>query len=99
MEAVVFAVRARAVGGGGVKALGIGVRVRMVGQGRPFRDVLNLMLVGRTGTIRAPSDVPSMDWFVEMDEGAYDLDADAACLVPLDDERLADEAKADECAA
>ncbi|MCI2243798.1 hypothetical protein L3067_04145 [Xanthomonas sp. PPL568] len=64
-----------------------GVRVRFVGQPQPFRNVVCLLLVGRTGTIRAPSPVPGMDWDVEMDEGCYDIDAHASTLVPLEDQR------------
>lgn len=61
--------------------------MRFVGQPNPFRNVVCLLLVGCTGTIRAPSQVLGMDWYVEMDEGCYDLDAHASALVPLEDQR------------
>jgi hypothetical protein len=72
--------------------LAIGVRVRFIGQPHPFQNTVNLLLVGRTGVIRNASSLPGYDWFVEMDEGCYDIDADSRSLVPIGD----DEADASE---
>lgn len=69
-----------------MKPLGPGVRVRYLGQKHGYKNVVLMFLVGRTGVIQSRSTVPGMDWFVAMDEGAYDLDAAASALVPIDDD-------------
>ena len=69
-----------------MKALKPGVRVRFIGQKRPFRTIVPYLLVNRTGTITRISTVPGMDWEVEMDVGAYDIDAKAEALIPIDDD-------------
>ena len=68
-----------------MKLLRPGVRVRFIGQPEPFKNVICLLLVGRTGVIRGPSAMKGMDWYVEMDVGSYDLDTHASTLVPIDD--------------
>ena len=68
------------------RKLGPGVRVRFIGQKRPFKNIVLLVLVGRTGVIQSASSLPGLDWFVQMDEGAYDIDASSDALVPIDDE-------------
>lgn len=69
-----------------MKELAPGVRVRFIGQPEPFRNVICLLLVGRTGVIRGPSAMKGMDWEVEMDVGSYDLDAQASTLIPIADD-------------
>ncbi len=61
------------------------MRVRYIGQKHPFSNITLLILVGRTGVIQFRSTEPGCDWFVVMDEGAYDLDAAAQALIPIDD--------------
>lgn len=69
-----------------MKTLRPGVRVRFIGQKHPFKNIVSYLLVNRTGTIACASTVPGMDWSVEMDIGAYDIDAKAEALVPIDDD-------------
>ena len=69
-----------------MKQLQPGVRVRYIGQKHPFNNVVLLLLIGRTGVIKGRSSEPACDWFVSMDEGAYDLDAAAEALIPIDDD-------------
>ena len=69
-----------------MRHLAPGVRVRFIGQPEPFKNVTCLLLVGRAGVILGPSSIVGMDWEVEMDDGCYDLDAQASTLVPIDDE-------------
>lgn len=76
-----------------MKTLRPGVRVRFVGQKWPFKNIVSYLLVGRTGTITHASTVAGMDWYVEMDLGAYDIDAKAEALIPIED----DEADKDGC--
>lgn len=68
------------------RELAPGVRVRYIGEKYPFKNPVLLLLVGRTGVIKAPSQIPGLDWDVEMDEGAYSLDAAAEGLIPIDDD-------------
>lgn len=68
-----------------MRKLGIGVRVRYIGQAQPFQNPILLILVGRTGIIRDRSTMAGCDWFVEMDEGCIDLDSAAECLIPISD--------------
>jgi hypothetical protein len=65
--------------------LNIGVRVRYIGGQPIYNNAILYLLVGRTGVITARSTVPGMDWSVEMDEGCFDLDAQAQTLEPIDD--------------
>lgn len=69
-----------------MRRLGIGVRVRYIGQSWPMSNVLNLLLVGHAGVIRSRSTRDGFDWFVVMDEGCFDLDAKSEALVPLDEQ-------------
>jgi hypothetical protein len=66
--------------------MNIGTRVRYIGGQKVYRNVLLLMLLGHTGTIKARSDEPGKDWFVQMDEGCFDLDAQASALEPIADQ-------------
>jgi hypothetical protein len=66
--------------------LGVGVRVRYIGGQQRYANAVLYLLIGRTGVIAARSRVEGMDWLVEMDEGAYDIDAMASALVPIDDD-------------
>lgn len=69
-----------------MKRLQPGVRVRFIGQPKPFNDVMCLLLVGRTGVIRGESATKGMGWWdVEMDIGCYDMDAHESTLLPIDD--------------
>ena len=68
-----------------MKKLGVGVRVRYIGGQQRYANAVLYLLIGRTGVIAARSTVEGMDWLVEMDEGAYDIDAMASALVPIDD--------------
>ena len=69
-----------------MQKLGPGVKVRFIGQKRPFKNPVLLILVGRTGVIQSQSSLPGCDWYVVMDEGAYDIDAAAEALVPIEDD-------------
>ena len=68
-----------------MKKLDVGVKVRYIGGQRNYRCAALYLLIGRTGVIRSRSSVPGMDWDVAMDAGCYDLDAQSAALVPIDD--------------
>ena len=68
-----------------MKALKPGVRVRYVGQKRTPKNIILIALYGRTGIIRSASNESGYDWRVEMDEGAYDIDAKSEALEPIDD--------------
>lgn len=70
-----------------MKQLKIGVRVRYIGGQGKYNNAALYLLIGRTGVITARSTMPGMDWFVEMDEGCYDLDAAANTLEPIDDDQ------------
>lgn len=78
-----------------MKQLKIGIRVRYIGGQAKYNNAALYLLVGRTGVITARSKIPGTDWFVEMDEGCYDLDAAAKTLEPIDDDQ-ADSWKAEE---
>lgn len=69
-----------------MKKLGIGVRVRYIGGQRQYKNAALYLLIGRTGVIRSKSTAPGQDWFVEMDEGCYDLEAKANTLEPIEDD-------------
>lgn len=68
-----------------MKQLEIGVRVRYIGWQAEYNNAVLYLLIWRTGVITARSTVPGMDWFVEMDEGCYDIDVEANTLEPIDD--------------
>ncbi len=68
-----------------MKQLNIGVRVRYIGGQPRYNNAALYLLIGRTGVIRSRSTVPGKDWSVEMDEGCYDIDAEARVLEPIDD--------------
>lgn len=63
-----------------------GVRVRFVGLKGIPKDIIILAMYGRTGIIQHASSEPGYDWYVEMDEGAYDIDAKAEVLEPIRDD-------------
>lgn len=67
------------------KILKPGVRVRYIGQKRIPKNILILALYGRTEIIRHPSTEPGYDWHVEMDIGAYDIEAKSEALEPIDE--------------
>lgn len=79
-----------------MKQLNVGVRVRYIGGQQKYSNAALYLLIGRTGVIAARSTVPGMDWYVEMDEGCYDLDAEAKTLVPIEDHEKADNWTAEE---
>lgn len=62
----------------------VGDRVRFIGQDRPFQNIVNLMLVGHDGTIERAAEDPRYDWYVRLDEGAYDIEAMESTLEKLD---------------
>ncbi len=68
-----------------MKILKPGMRVRYIGQKGIPKDIMLLALYGRTGVIRSVSRDPRFDWDVEMDEGAYDLDAKSEALEPIEE--------------
>ena len=68
-----------------MKTLKPGVRVRYIGNKRTPKNILLIALYGRTGIIRSPANEHGYDWYVEMDEGAYDIDAKSEALEPIDD--------------
>ena len=68
-----------------MKTLKPGVRVRYRGQQVPPSNIILIALYGRTGVIRSASNRASYDWYVEMDEGAYDIDARSEALEPIND--------------
>lgn len=70
-----------------IKRLAVGVRVRYIGGQKQYANAALYLLIGRTGIIVARSTVDGMDWLVEMDEGAYDIDAKSCALVPIDAEK------------
>lgn len=67
------------------KILKPGMRVRFIGQKRVPKNIIILALYGRTGIIRRPSTEPGYDWYVEMDIGAYDIEAKSEALEPIDE--------------
>lgn len=78
-----------------MKKLNIGVRVRYIGGQQKYNNAVLYLLIGRTGVIKSRSTMLGKDWFVEMDEGCYDIDAEANTLEPIDDDQ-ADDWKAEE---
>ena len=68
-----------------MKTLKPGVRVRYLGQKATPNNIILIALYGRTGVIRSPSTQVGYDWHVEMDEGAYDIDAKSEALEPIND--------------
>ncbi|TXH17371.1 MAG: hypothetical protein E6R00_04680 [Gammaproteobacteria bacterium] len=78
-----------------MRQLNIGGRVRYIGGQQKYSNVALYLLIGRTGVIKSSSTVPGMDWSIEMDEGCFDIDAEAKVLEPIDDDQ-ADNWTADE---
>ena len=76
-----------------MKKLGIGTPVRYIGGLKQYHDSALYALIGRTGVIRARSTVPGMDWFVSMDIGSLDIEANAKVLEPIADSEADDAAK------
>lgn len=68
-----------------MKTLKPGMRVRYIGQKGIPKQIVLLALYGRTGVIRSVSGDPRFDWDVEMDEGAYDIDAKSEALEPIEE--------------
>ena len=68
-----------------MKTLKPGVRVRFIGQKHIPKNIILLALYGRTGVIQGASTDPRHDWHVEMDIGAYDIEAKSEALEPIDD--------------
>lgn len=65
--------------------LDIGIRVRFIGNGKPFKNPILYALLNRTGVIKSHSNAVGCDWSVNMDEGYLDLDTTAEMLEPIDD--------------
>ncbi len=70
-----------------MKPLGVGVRVRYIGGQKTYNNPVIYAIIGRTGIIRSKSQIPFMDWFVEMDLGMFDIDAQSCALVPIDEDQ------------
>lgn len=64
--------------------MNVGTRVRYIGGQKVYHNVTLLLLLGHTGTIKARSSEPGKDWFVEMDVGCFDIDAQASALEPIE---------------
>lgn len=60
------------------------MKVRYVGGQSTYSNPILYLLIGRTGVIQSVSSKKNMDWFVEMDEGCYDIDAQSWSLVPIE---------------